>query len=101
MKVHEGLITAEALEEMPPDEACVELVAGELVAMSPAGAQHGEIAVIIVAALFNHVRPRGLGKVYAAETGFVLSRNPDTVRAPDAAFVSAARARAGGSQGVL
>lgn len=33
-----------------------------------------------------YVRNQQVGKVYAAETGFLLSRNPDTVRAPDAAF---------------
>jgi Uma2 family endonuclease len=32
-----------------------------------------------------------LGDTYGAKTGFLLSRNPDTVRAPDASFVSAAR----------
>jgi Uma2 family endonuclease len=32
-----------------------------------------------------------LGEFFAAETGFILARNPDTVRAPDAAFVGAAR----------
>jgi Uma2 family endonuclease len=31
------------------------------------------------------------GGVFAAETGFRLRRNPDTVRAPDAAYVSASR----------
>lgn len=37
--------------------------------------------------LANHVRARELGVVYAAETGFTLARHPDTVRAPDVAFV--------------
>jgi Uma2 family endonuclease len=37
--------------------------------------------------LAQHVEERGLGAVYAAETGFLLGRDPDTVRAPDAAFV--------------
>ena len=35
-----------------------------------------------------HVRERQHGRAFAAETGFVLARNPDTVRAPDASFVS-------------
>lgn len=34
---------------------------------------------------------RGLGKISMAETGFLVSRAPDTVRAPDLAFVSKAR----------
>ena len=33
------------------------------------------------------VKKRKLGKVYAAETGFVLATNPDTVCAPDIAFI--------------
>jgi Uma2 family endonuclease len=42
--------------------------------------------------LANHVEKQQLGVVYAAETGFILGRNPDTVRAPDVAFVSQSRA---------
>ncbi len=41
----------------------------------------------IAASLENHVRPHRLGRVTAAGTGFLLRRNPDTVRAPDVAFV--------------
>jgi Uma2 family endonuclease len=41
----------------------------------------------VAAQLFRHVEVRELGTVYAAETGFLLARNPHTVRAPDAAFV--------------
>ncbi|MDE3091510.1 MAG: Uma2 family endonuclease, partial [Chloroflexota bacterium] len=77
---------------MPQSDAHVELVEGEIVKMTPAGNEHGEIALAIGSALREFVRQKKLGKVYAAETGFVLSRNPDTVRAPDAAFVSTARA---------
>lgn len=38
-----------------------------------------------------HVRAKGLGKVYATETGFKLSSDPDTVRAPDVTFISQKR----------
>jgi Uma2 family endonuclease len=38
-----------------------------------------------------HVERHKLGRVVGADTGFVLSRDPDTVRAPDAAFVRADR----------
>ena len=55
--------------------------------MSPAGGRHGQIAHRLAQSLGNYVEPNGLGTVFAAETGFVLSRNPDTVRAPDVAFV--------------
>lgn len=55
--------------------------------MSPAGHNHGNIASNILLFIAIFVREHKLGKTYAAETGFVLARNPDTVRAPDAAFV--------------
>ena len=41
--------------------------------------------------LAQYVVENQLGAVYAAETGFRLSSDPDTVRAPDVAFVSQAR----------
>ena len=59
--------------------------------MSPAGSEHGRVAMAIGASLFSHVKQYRLGKVYAAETGFKISMDPDTVRAPDAAFVSQGR----------
>jgi Uma2 family endonuclease len=68
-----------------------ELVKGELRRMSPAGHTHGRIAARVLILLAQHVEPRKLGNVYAAETGFVLVRDPDTVRAPDVAFVGAER----------
>lgn len=76
-----------------------ELIAGKLVMMSPAGFDHGRFASRIVTALENHVSPRGLGIVTTAEAGFQLSRDPDTVRAPDVAFVRADRVPAGGVKG--
>ena len=59
--------------------------------MAPAGHQHGHIAHEIALSLGIHVKANKLGRVYAAETGFKLESNPDTVRAPDVAFVSADR----------
>ena len=81
-------ITAEQLLAMPDDGNRYELIEGELHMMSPSGNVHGETAANITALLWNHVRHHRLGKVFAAETGFLLSRNPDMVRAPDAAFVA-------------
>ena len=39
----------------------------------------------------RHVERTGAGQLDATETGFTLTRGPDTVRAPDIAFVSRAR----------
>ena len=55
--------------------------------MPSAGHPHGRVAVRITWPLAQHVEENGLGAAYAAETGFVLETDPDTVRAPDAAFV--------------
>lgn len=79
--------TADELFEMPDDGFRYELVQGVLRKMSPAGGEHGEIASILNGHLMLHVRQNRLGKTYAAETGFQISSNPDTVLAPDVAFV--------------
>ena len=68
-----------------------ELVRGDLVVMAPAGARHGYVAHRLSLFIGNHVLDRDLGRVFAAETGFLLRRDPDTVRAPDVAFVAADR----------
>jgi Uma2 family endonuclease len=45
----------------------------------------------LAAAIHAHVDAHNLGSVFAAETGFILSRKPDTVRAADVSFISSAR----------
>jgi Uma2 family endonuclease len=84
---HRKNVTAEQLAELPDDGHRRELVNGVLKMMSPAGGRHGLVASRLCRLLGNHAEPIGLGAVFAAETGFILSRNPDTVRAPDVAFV--------------
>ena len=83
-----SVTTADQLFAMPADNKQYELVDGVLKMMSPAGSEHGKIAGRIFARLAVHVEQNDLGETYAAETGFLISSNPDTVRAPDAAFVS-------------
>lgn len=56
-----------------------------------AGYVHGSVAANLGAASHAHVVTHNLGRVFAAETGFVLSRAPDTVRAADVSFISSAR----------
>ena len=68
-----------------------ELVQGVLFEMPPAGARHGSVAMQVGSLLSVYVRANQLGQVFAAETGFILRRNPDTVRAPDASFVAGER----------
>ena len=80
--------SAEQLYALPSNGNRVELVKGVLVVMSPAGSEHGRIASRILVRLGTHVERNALGETFAAETGFLIETNPDTVRAPDAAFIS-------------
>lgn len=90
------LMTADELFQLPDDDYKSELVEGELIRMPPTGAEHGDIAVNVCILLKNYVKAHDLGRISAAETGFILKRNPDTVRAPDAAFIAKARIPAEG-----
>ena len=85
-----GIFTADDLTTLPDDRR-YDLVAGELIEMSPAAAKHGKYAMRFGSRLDAHVTQHNLGTVFAAETGFLLSRDPDTVLAPDVAFVRADR----------
>ena len=60
--------------------------------MSPAGEEHGWLSAMIAADLTVFVRQHRLGRVYVADTGFQIAHDPDTVRAPDVAFICAERA---------
>ena len=84
-------ITAEELLKMPDDGFRYELIRGELKKMPPPGHVHGRVAMKFGWRLAQHVKANNLGIVYAAETGFLLETDPDTVRAPDCAFVSRER----------
>jgi Uma2 family endonuclease len=90
------LYTADDLARMDED-ARYELVRGELRVMEPPPhPAHGAVAMRLSSAVSTYVYANGLGPVFTAEAGFLLRRNPDTVRAPDFAFVRADRVPAGG-----
>jgi Uma2 family endonuclease len=90
MTTTKPLITADFLLRTPDLGRC-ELVCGELIQMTPAGYEHGSIIINISTPLATFVSRAGLGRVVAAETGFHIAHDPDTVRAPDVAFVAAER----------
>ncbi len=81
------LLTAEDLLKQTDDGYRYELVKGVIHRMPPSGFEHGIRTIKIGKHLDVYVEKHQLGYVCGAETGFKLSQNPDTVRAPDAAFV--------------
>jgi Uma2 family endonuclease len=80
-------MTADELLTYPHDNQRLELIKGELRTMAPAGGEHGALTINVTLPVGAYVRANGLGVVFGAETGFILARDPDTVRAPDLAFV--------------
>jgi len=80
-------MTAEELLHWSVPGKRAELVRGVLVVREPAGFRHGAVSAALTRLLGDHVATHRLGVVLAAETGFRLESDPDTVRAPDVAFV--------------
>ena len=91
MTVEKPLLTADDLFWLPDNAMRHELVKGELRTMPPASYGHGRVAGELFRLIANHVEAHQLGDTLAAETGFVIGRDPDTVRAADVAFVTARR----------
>jgi Uma2 family endonuclease len=86
------LMTAEELLQHTEDGAKKwELYRGELIKVSPSGGRHGQLSVKIGRLVEKFVEAPKLAVVCGAETGFILARNPDTVRAPDVSFVKKTR----------
>jgi Uma2 family endonuclease len=85
------MMTAEDLLALPDDDTRYELVEGELRAMAPASGPHGRDGGRIFGRLQQFTEEHDLGVVYLSDTGFVLRRNPDTVRCPDISFVRKSR----------
>src|SRR5438874_7955946 len=65
-----------------------ELLRGVLVVREPPSTSHGGRAARLTARLGTFVERAGLGEVFAQDTGFKIEHDPDTVRAPDVAFVA-------------
>ena len=89
------LLTSEDLWRIVADGSRYELSKGELQPMTPIGIQHGAVVGNLQLLLGTHVKKNRLGLV-GPEIGFRLSRDPDTVRAPDVAFIAKNRLPQGG-----
>jgi Uma2 family endonuclease len=84
------LVTAAELERFPSNDRRYELFEGRLVARTPVGYLHGRTVVRFGSMLERHARERQLGDVLT-EVGVVLKKGPDTVFAPDLAFIKRER----------
>ncbi len=87
----ERLMTAEELLLMPDDGNSYELIAGRLIQVAPSAWLPGVVAANLLGEMTPHVRRNHLGICGTAESGVLLRRGPDTVRAPDVWFVRADR----------
>ena len=85
------LMTAQELIRLDDESNLHELIKGELLTMSPPGEEHGAVTMNLSTLLHNYVKAKRLGVLYAADTGFKVESNPDTVLAPDISFVKADR----------
>lgn len=98
MAVLEKLYTVNDLWELShrdtgDEDKQYELDEGVLIEMSPTGDGHGIVAAELLRLIANHVDANDLGDITAAETGFILSTDPDIVRAPDVGFVEKNRVK--------
>jgi len=93
MATTEKLVTAEELRRMPEpaDGTRHELLEGELIQMTPAGARHGACCASVASALHRYVKEQSAGYVVSNDTGVLTEKDPDTVLAPDLAYWSRQR----------
>ncbi len=85
------LVTAEELAEIPDDGYQYELIEGVMRRMAPASFRPSNLATRVAARLVAYAEAHGLGEVTGADGDYILARDPDTVLAPDVAFVRAER----------
>jgi Uma2 family endonuclease len=84
------LMTADEFWLLPDNGGGRILLRGEVVETMPPGGKHGTVAVNLASVLRSWAKAGGHG-VISVEAGFILGRNPDTVRGPDVSFVASAR----------
>jgi Uma2 family endonuclease len=92
MMVATRLFTAEHLEAFTEnEEKLYEVIDGVLVRNEGVGGRHGNMSVEVGSEIHSFTRPRRLGRVFGADTRFILRRDPDLVLIPDVAFIRAER----------
>ncbi len=85
------MVTAEEVQRISLPGKVTELVRGRLIVREPPGTHHGAIAANLAYHLSDFVRRHGSGAIFAQDTGFKIASDPDSVRAPDVAFVARER----------
>ena len=80
------LLTAEEFESLG-DIGPAELIQGKVTRLVAPKPKHGWLTFRLGMRIGQFVEANRLGKVYAAETGYLLERDPDTIRCPDVSFV--------------
>lgn len=86
-------MTAEQVAELPekPGVWHYELVDGELVELPGAGVIHALVAGLIYRLLHTFCSEHDLGIVLQDGVGYILARDPDTLRIPDVSFIARER----------
>ena len=86
------LMTADELLAMPRgDGGKYELIRGALVERMPTGRPHAVVVTLIAIVLGSFILSRNLGEVHTGEPGYLLEIGPDTVRAPEVAWIAPGR----------
>ncbi|MDE2776212.1 MAG: Uma2 family endonuclease [Chloroflexota bacterium] len=98
MAIQEQFISADRFQDFvdaPEYQDCVlELVEGIIINMPKPKLKHGVVTMRLALRIGIHVEKNDLGLVTAADTGFILERNPrgrDTIRGVDVGFISKPR----------
>jgi len=89
MSIAKRLVTAVEFAEMVDDRR-TELVRGRIIELTPPKPKHGRIVFAIARIVGGFIEDHDLGRWFG-ESGVITERDPDSVRAPDAAFISYAR----------
>ena len=83
----------EQLAQLPKEDSLYELDEGELITMALRSGRQRIVEGRILRLLDRFMLENGLGQVLPSDTGFILSREPDTVRAPDVAYLTPEKVR--------
>ena len=85
-------LTLEDFARLPADGVCHEISSGELITLPPAKSLHSRTALIVMKLLQQYLS-QYLGSEAIPEAGYVLSRDPLTIRQPDLSVLNTERIR--------